>query len=222
MAMALERSCGSRHATACIVQGNKFENGGTKAVVFSYGAQNVDFGYNEMHKTRIDCIQIAGADNLHIHHNWLHLWLRDANDNTHPDAIQSMTIETLNRAQMNNVVIEHNVVDCEDGAYTQSLFNRNEKGIAGSHTAWRIDGNVVINAHHHGVTAAGDTATENNVLVKHANQNDPFNARKFSEFGGYSNSVFQPKVNGAGTRSGNKVFGSLADAVADANHVYQD
>ena len=212
--------------TSCdglLITGNVFRNGGVKAIVFSHGAQNIDFGYNEIVDTRIDAIQMSGCDYVNIHHNWLHRWKRDPNDNTHPDAIQSMVIETLDRAQLVGVSITDNIIDIEDFAYTQSLFNRNEKGIANSHQQWVIADNLIINAHHHGITAVGsDTQVADNVVIKHANQSDPFNARKFAEFGGYSNSVFQPKINGAGVRSGNRVFASLADALTDSNHFYRD
>ena len=205
--------------------GTSMVNGGYKTITMTEGVKNVEIGYCDISRSRIDAITLAGTDGVNIHHNIIHRWAREPLDIRHSDAVQSMVVQTSAAAQLNNVTIAHNIIDIEDGPQTQSFFNRNEKGIANSHTNWTIEGNLIVNSQKHGITVAGnDTTVRNNVLIRHANTSEPYNVAKYANFpGGYDHDTFQPQINGnTKVSQGNRVFASLADALADSNHYYRD
>lgn len=126
----------------------------------------------EFHAMRSDGADFAAVENVLIEDNYFHDFQRHADSKDHPDMIQFWTNSTNTPSR--NITIRNNVLNAANGAWTQSIFMRNEmvdsKG-AGPEMFYRnisITGNVIINGHLHGITV-GETKglhIANNTLLR--------------------------------------------------------
>ena len=127
-----------------------------------------------MHSIRSDGINFYQVTNLLVAENYLHDFIRSLGSADHPDMIQFWTTNTTSPSE--NVTIRDNVLNSGTGGYTQSIFMRNElvdQGRAGLPMFYRnitIAGNVIINAHLHGITLGESDGViiRNNTLIRNA------------------------------------------------------
>ena len=135
-------------------------------------SRNVALIANDLHDLRSDGMDFAQVSGLRIEGNHLHAFATAQGTDDHADMIQIWTNGTT--APSTDIVIRDNVLDAEGRGYTQSIFLRNDmvdRGKAGREMFYRditIEGNVIINAHLHGITV-GETVglrIERNTLVQ--------------------------------------------------------
>lgn len=116
---------------------------------------------NDLHGIRMDGMNFAMVRRVRIVGNHVHDFARSLRSKDHSDMIQFWTNKT-DRPSV-DVVIRDNLLNSGHGAFTQSIFMRNEevdRGRAGDGMFYRdvlIEGNVIVNAHRHGITL-GETA----------------------------------------------------------------
>lgn len=141
---------------------------------------------NDMHTIRMDGMNFSAVQGVVIDENHIHDFARSLNSADHSDMIQFWTNGTTRPST--DITIRNNILDIGDGHYTQSIFMRNDlvdRGIAGTEMFYRnilIEGNVITNAHTHGITVgetAGLTVRSNSVL--HADGGAPDGADKSVE-----------------------------------------
>jgi Right handed beta helix region len=140
---------------------------------------NITIRANEIHALRTDGMNVAQVTDMLIADNYIHDFLRSMAAKDHADMIQFWTAGTTSASQ--RITIRDNVLNSGDGAYTQSIFIRNERvdqGEAGYELFYRdvlITGNVIINAHLHGITV-GETdglTIANNTLIQNPASKGP-------------------------------------------------
>lgn len=124
-------------------------------------SQDVTVRANDLHSMRRDGITVAQVSHLLIEGNWIHDFDRSVASGDHPDMIQFWTTNTSEPSS--DVLIQDNLLSSGDGAWTQSIFIRNEEVDQGrrsfadmAYRNLRIENNVIINAHLHGI-AVGET-----------------------------------------------------------------
>lgn len=126
----------------------------------------------ELHGMRKDGINLAQVEDVLIEHNHFHDFFRSLATGDHADMIQMWTTRT-DRPSV-NIVIRDNILNSGHGSWTQSIFIRNElvdQGRAGPEMLYRnirIERNVIVNAHLHGI-AVGESdgvIIRNNTLVR--------------------------------------------------------
>lgn len=126
---------------------------------------------NDLHGLRSDGMDFAQVQNVLIEDNLIRDFAYSPISEDHPDMIQFWTSGTT--APSTDIVIRNNVLSAGTGWFTQSIFMRNElvdQGKAGDEMFYRnvtIAGNVIINAHVHGITVgetAGLTIANNTVI----------------------------------------------------------
>ena len=111
---------------------------------------------NEVTQIRMDGMNFAQVIDARIEDNHIHDFDRAVDSVDHADMIQFWTASTKEPSR--NVLIRGNLLDSGNGAWTQSIFMRNEqvdKGQAGQEMFYRditIEENVIYNAHIHGIT----------------------------------------------------------------------
>ena len=129
---------------------------------------------NDIHTIRSDGMNFAQVERVVIDGNYLHDFQTSVGSGDHADMIQFWTSGTT--APSRDIVIRNNVLNSGGGGWTQSIFMRNElvdQGKAGSEMLYRdirIEGNVIFNAHLHGISV-GETAglvIANNTLIQNA------------------------------------------------------
>lgn len=133
---------------------------------------------NDVHSIRSDGMDFAGVQGVLIEDNRIHDFRRALDTGDHADMIQFWTNGT--RRPGTDIVIRNNELNVGSGLYTQSIFMRNEevdRGRAGREMFYRnvrIEGNVILNAHLHGITLGeAETVTiRNNTLVQIAGAAD--------------------------------------------------
>ena len=126
---------------------------------------------NDVHGLRMDGLNFAAVQDVRIIGNYIHDFNRSMNSKDHADMIQFWTNKT--ERPNTDIVIRDNVLNSGQGGYTQSIFMRNEEvdqGRAGPEMFYRnilIEGNVIINAHLHGITLgeSRDATIRGNTLV---------------------------------------------------------
>ncbi|MFN4157371.1 MAG: nitrous oxide reductase family maturation protein NosD [Gemmobacter sp.] len=127
---------------------------------------------NLLHSLRMDGMNFAQVDRVLIEGNTVRDFRRLVDATDHADMIQFWTNKTT--APSRDIVIRGNLLNSGRGAYTQSIFMRNEevdRGRAGPEMFYRnvlIEGNFVLNAHLHGITV-GETqglVIRGNTLVR--------------------------------------------------------
>ena len=127
---------------------------------------------NDIHTMRMDGMTLAQVTDTVIEHNHIRDFNRSVNSGDHADMIQFWTASTNKPTR--NVTIRNNILNSGTGAFTQSIFMRNElvdRGKAGDEMLYRnirIENNVIINAHLHGITVGeGDGIfILNNTLIR--------------------------------------------------------
>ena len=137
-------------------------------------SQNVTVQDNDIHGMRSDGLNFAQVTDAAILRNQIHDFRTADSTGDHADMIQFWTNGTS--APTRNVTIADNVLNAGAGRYTQSIFMRNDlvdRGLAGPEMFYRnitITGNVIINAHRHGITIgeADGLRIANNTVVQNA------------------------------------------------------
>jgi hypothetical protein len=140
-------------------------------------SQNIAIVQNDLHGLRMDGMNFAQVRDVQIEGNHIHDFQRALEAPDHADMIQFWTNGT--DAPSTDIMIRDNVLESGDGAYTQSIFMRNDlvdRGLAGPEMFYRnvtISQNVIINAHLHGITVgetSGLTITNNTVVRNPASE----------------------------------------------------
>lgn len=135
-----------------------------------------------IHDLRSDGMNFSQVTDVRIEDNVIRDFRRPPKSDDHADMIQFWTVGTDEPSK--NIVIRNNVLNSGRELYTQSIFMRNElvdQGDAGRELYYRditIEGNVVINAHLHGITvgeAIGVTIA-NNTLIENRGSINPDDA----------------------------------------------
>ena len=140
--------------------------------IVAHNSRKVTIQGNDIHSLRSDGMNFAQVKDVVIEENHIHDFQTSPDAEDHADMIQFWTAGTTSPSQ--NILIRNNVLNSGGGGWTQSIFMRNEmvdQGKAGSAMLYRnvrIEGNVIINAHLHGITV-GETKgliIANNTLVQ--------------------------------------------------------
>ncbi len=137
-------------------------------------SSNITVRNNDLYGMRSDGMDFAQVENLLIAENIIRDFDGSALSDDHPDMIQFWTSGTTSPSR--NIEIRDNVLNSGLGWYTQSIFMRNERvdqGEAGSDMFYQdvvITGNVIINAHLHGITVGETTGLQisHNTLIRNA------------------------------------------------------
>jgi VCBS repeat-containing protein len=126
---------------------------------------------NEVERIRSDGFNFANVDNVLIEKNYMHDFRGSIESGDHLDMIQFWTTGTTSPST--NVTIRENILNSQNGSWTQSIFMRNEAvdvGGAGADMFYKnilIEDNIIHNAHIHGITV-GETEgliIRNNTLL---------------------------------------------------------
>ncbi len=133
--------------------------------------EDIRISGNDLHDLRMDGMNFVQVQAVQIEGNHIHDFNRSINSKDHADMIQFWTNGT--DAPSTDIVIRGNLLASGRGAWTQSIFMRNEevdKGRAGNGMFYRnilIEENVIANAHLHGITVGesdGLVIRQNTVL----------------------------------------------------------
>lgn len=130
---------------------------------------------SDFYDMRSDGVNFAEVTDVLIEGNLFRDFRRRADDPAHPDMIQFWTngTDSPNR----NITIRDNILNARNGDWTQSIFMRNERVDvqgAGPEMYYRnivITGNIIINAHLHGITLGesdGVLIADNTLIHNHA------------------------------------------------------
>lgn len=166
---------------------------------------------NNIHSIRMDGMNFAAVQDVQIVNNRIHDFNRSLASGDHADMIQFWTNKTTR--PNTGIVIRDNVLNSGGGGYTQSIFMRNEEvdqKRAGSEMFYRdvlIEGNVILNAHRHGITLgeSQDVVIRNNTLVQNAQSADGDAKRK----------VWMPQISVAGASRDVVIEGNIAASIPD-------
>jgi hypothetical protein len=131
-----------------------------------------------IHSVRSDGLNFAEVQGLLVENNWIHDFVLSRGSGDHADMIQLWTRGTDNPGT--DITIRDNLLNSGHAGWTQSIFMRNErvdKGEAGDEMFYRnvaITGNVIINAHSHGISvgATEGLVIARNTLVQNAGSKD--------------------------------------------------
>lgn len=166
---------------------------------------------NDIHSLRMDGMNFAAVQDVRIVGNHVHDFDRSLDSGDHADMIQFWTSKTARPST--GIVIRDNVLNSGQGGYTQTIFMRNEevdRKRAGSEMFYRdvlIEGNVIINAHQHGITLgeSQNVVIRNNTLVQNAQSADGDAKRK----------VWMPRISVAGASRDVVIEGNIAASIPD-------
>lgn len=130
------------------------------------------FRANEVHSIRSDGVNCSEMRSALIANNYIHDFRPSTRSKDHRDMIQCWSTNTSR--YMDGLTIEGNILNSGTGAFTQSIFLRNEvvdKKERGNSFFYRnltIRNNVVINAHRHGlfIGQTDGLVVENNTIVR--------------------------------------------------------
>ncbi|OED49403.1 hypothetical protein AB838_06935 [Rhodobacteraceae bacterium (ex Bugula neritina AB1)] len=126
---------------------------------------------NEVHSIRSDGLNFSQMQGVLIEDNYIHDFENSEASADHSDMIQFWTNNATRPTT--DVIIRNNTLDIGDGDSTQSIFMRNDlvdRGFAGTEMYYQnvlIEGNVITNAHAHGISvgeANGLIIRNNSVL----------------------------------------------------------
>lgn len=134
---------------------------------------------NNIHSMRSDGMNFAQVSDALIEENWVHDFRKNPASGDHPDMIQFWTASTERPSV--NVIIRNNLLLSGGGGWTQSIFIRNElvdTGQAGDEMYYRnllIEGNLIVNAHLHGITVGETEGLEirHNTVVRNPASEGP-------------------------------------------------
>ena len=135
------------------------------------GSDRVAILENDIHGLRMDGMNFAAVKDVRIVGNHIHDFARSMDSKDHADMIQFWTNKT--DRPNTGILIRDNILNSGQGGFTQSIFMRNEevdRGRAGPEMFYRdvlIEGNVIVNAHRHGIAlgASSDVTIRGNTLV---------------------------------------------------------
>lgn len=135
-------------------------------------SQSIIIRGNNFHSMRMDGMNLAALQSVLIEKNHIHDFNRSLASKDHADMIQFWTAGT--KKPSTDITIRDNVLNSGNGAYTQSIFMRNEvvdQNKAGREMFYRnvkIEQNIIINAHLHGISlgAADGVVIRNNTLIR--------------------------------------------------------
>ena len=127
---------------------------------------------SNFHSIRKDGINFAQVRDVLVEGNTFHSFGRSLASGDHSDMIQLWSTRTT--APSERVTIRNNVFNSGHGYWTQTIFFRNDwvdLGKAGHELFFRdflIEGNVIINAHLHGISVgeADGLVIRNNTLIR--------------------------------------------------------
>ena len=114
---------------------------------------NIRLEANDIFAIRSDGINLAGVREVTITGNRIRDFRRSLRSDDHADMIQMWSRGTPGPSS--NVEISDNLLDVGNGWFTQSIFLRNERAetdISFAYRNLRIIGNIIRNAHTHGIT----------------------------------------------------------------------
>jgi Right handed beta helix region len=152
-----------------------------RGIVFGNSTDIVVRG-NDLHDIRMDGMNFAQVNRVLIEDNHIHDFNRSLASEDHADMIQFWTNGT--DAPSTDITIRGNILNSGGGWYTQSIFMRNDqvdRGLAGPAMFYRnvrIEDNVILNAHLHGITVGetdGLTIANNSVLRNAASEGEDDN-----------------------------------------------
>ena len=200
-------------ATALVVRGtrgltlenNVFTLWGRALAIDS--SARVEVLRNDIHSIRMDGMDFAAINGALIEGNHIHDFKRSLGSKDHADMIQFWTAGTKNPSK--GITIRGNLFDSGMGAYTQSIFMRNElvdQKRAGKEMYYRdvlIEQNVIINAHLHGITLGESIGLtiRNNTLIHNAGSDGPDNNPK----------LWIPRINVSGGSEQVSITGNISD-----------
>lgn len=135
-------------------------------------SRNITIARNNIHSLRNDGVNAAQVSDLVFENNKVHSFVRAPDAGDHPDMFQMWTHRT--DAPSKRVTIRNNVFNSGHGLWTQTIFMRNDrvdKGDAGEELFYRnirIENNVIINAHRHGIFVgeADGVVIRNNTVIR--------------------------------------------------------
>lgn len=171
------------------------------------GSARVEILANDIHSIRMDGMDLAAINGVLIEGNHIHDFKRSLASKDHADMIQFWTAGT--KSPSRNITIRENVFDSGIGAYTQSIFMRNElvdQKKAGAEMYYQdvlIEQNVIINAHLHGITL-GETnglTIRNNTLIHNTSSDGPDNNPK----------LWIPRINVSGLSNNVSITANISD-----------
>ena len=166
-----------RWGSGVTIENNEFRDWHRGAVFDS--TKNLAVIGNDVHDVRSDGMDFANVQKVLIENNYLHDFRASYAAGDHRDMIQFWTTGT--KTPSTDITIRSNVFDIGDGAYTQSIFMRNEvvdTGQAGTAMYYQnvlIENNTIYNGHLHGITVGetnGLVITGNSVLES-KDENNP-------------------------------------------------
>lgn len=137
--------------------------------------QGITLRGSDFYNMRSDGVNFAEVTDVLIENNVFRDFRRHADDLAHPDMIQFWTNGT--NSPNRNITIRDNILNGRNGDWSQSIFMRNERVDvqgAGPEMYYRnvtITGNVIINAHLHGITLGesnGVLIADNTLIRNHA------------------------------------------------------
>jgi Right handed beta helix region/PKD domain len=134
--------------------------------------ENLKFLKNDIRDMRSDGTDFADVQNVLIEGNSIYAFRRSLESGDHPDMIQFWTTNTTRPST--DITIKNNFLSAEPHQETQSIFMRNEvvdRGLAGQEMYYRnilVEGNVIRNAHIHGITvgASDGLIVKSNTLLQ--------------------------------------------------------
>ena len=158
-----------RGTRGLVLENNVFTLWGRALAIDS--SASVEIRANDIQAIRMDGMNFAAVNGILIEGNRIHDFKRSLASKDHADMIQFWTAGT--KSPSKNITIRGNLFDSGIGAYTQTIFMRNElvdQKKAGAEMYYRdvlIEQNVIINAHLHGISL-GETdglTIRNNTLI---------------------------------------------------------
>jgi hypothetical protein len=159
-----------RKAKGVVLENNELRRW-SRAMVISESS-NIVLRGNNIHALRSDGLDFAAVQHVQIEGNFFHDFARSPTSTDHPDMIQFWTNGT--KTPSVDVRIRNNIFNSGAGLWTQSIFMRNEEvdtgrqGDAMYYRDFEISGNVIINAHLHGITMGevDGVSIHNNTLIR--------------------------------------------------------
>lgn len=166
-----------RNSSGVTIEGCRFA-GFFRGLALNTGANHV-VRNSEFTALRKDGINIQQVEGLLITNNYFHDFAAQLAARDHRDMIQVWT--TNSTAPTRDLTIRNNIFNSGSGAWTQTIFMRNDqvdKGLAGHEMFYRnvlIEENVILNSHIHGIVlgASDGLVIRNNTLVQNHNSVPP-------------------------------------------------
>jgi hypothetical protein len=158
-----------RFCEGVLIEGNHFSDHHRGMIVSE--SRDVLITKNEVTAIRMDGMVFAQLRDTVIENNYIHSFDRVVDSPDHADMIQFWTAST--KEPTRNITIRNNLLNSGSGAFTQSIFMRNElvdKGQANEEMFYRdilIEQNIIINAQLHGISigeARGLTIRHNTLV----------------------------------------------------------